>query len=84
MSKYCADKFPDIFDNFLKLTSSVYGYITRQSNLLYVPKIRLDIGKFSLRFHGTKIWNSLPPELRLIHNISKFKIQFRNFLLSKY
>ena len=84
MFKHSKNRLPHVFDNFFILALSIHGYNTRQSNLLYLQPIRLDIGRFSLRFQGSIIWNSLPPEIRLSINISKFKNSLKLFLLEKY
>ena len=83
MFKYLSGKLPHSLDNFYRFTSSIHSYGTRQSNILYtyVHKFRLHIQvNFSLRFvEGTKIWNSLPLEIRLIYNISNFKKYLKMF-----
>ena len=49
----------------------------------YLPSVRTNLGKTSFSFNGSKIWNSLPYELR---NCSSFvfKYNLKNYLMQKY
>ena len=55
------DRPDDFFYNkiFLIFDSSVHNRITRQMNMLHLPRIRTDFGKNSFYCNGSVIFNSL-------------------------
>ena len=62
--KYKQSMLPAIFDSWFRLSSSVQSYYTRKANLFQLHLYKKDVGKFSLRAQGCKMWNKLPKELR--------------------
>ena len=56
---------PTIFDNFFKNVTEVHNYNTRSSTkqLLHLPKVRMNYGKFNIRYCGSVIWNSINGEI---------------------
>ena len=48
----------------------------------YLPKIRTNYGKFNIRFHGVKVWNSIPDKLK--DKPSTFKRHLTESLLNNY
>jgi len=54
---------------------------TRQRNNLYLPQANLTIYQKGTYYSGTKIFNSLPLQIREVaDNQRKFKIALNNFL----
>ena len=48
----------------------------RGDNILVVPRVNTTShGLHSLAYRGSKLWNSLPNNIRLIHELSKFKLE---------
>ena len=46
----------------------------RGNNILIVPKVNTaSYGLHFMAYQGNKLWNSLPNNIRLIHELSKFK-----------
>ena len=43
------------------------------NTMLFLPLAKTTKYQGSLRFSGTKIWNSLPLDLRRTHDLNKFK-----------
>ena len=41
-----------------------------------------EFGKFNVKYASVKIWNEFPIELKNTDSLSKFKTQFKKFLLS--
>ena len=52
---------PRAFDNFFTPTNQVHQYNTRQASkcTFYMPSVRTNYGKFSIRYAGSKIWNNI-------------------------
>ena len=81
-------KFQAVVDTHLKILKGEYriehNVNTRNRNLSK-PKFH---GKErtiqSIATSGPKLWNSLPPELRSIESIPRFKRQLKTFYVSKY
>ena len=80
--KQTNDLIPDIFHNYFRPISHRYNTRSRANNNLYLTKPRLNYGKFNVKYASVKIWNELPIELKNTDSLSKFKTQFKKFLLS--
>jgi len=50
--------------------------------LLKIPKVRLELGKTTFKFSGTKLYNDLPLRLRKIENYNIFCNEIKQFLAS--
>ena len=50
---------PPVFDTFFSKVSDIHQYNTRSAAKpsYYLPRVRTNYGKFSIRFQGPKIWN---------------------------
>ena len=83
MYKYNMGMLPAVFQGWFTLTSSVHNYNTRQSNLCYLPMYRTNLGQFSLRFQGSKVWNKLQLEIRQSRSVNNFKISLKQYLLNE-
>ena len=68
INKYVLGKFmyrlynnevPTMFHAMFQKVRSVHGYETRQSNHLFIPKVRTNLGKCKLSYRGPMIWNSI-------------------------
>ena len=59
-----------------------HSIVTRTvtNNLLVLPFKKTDLGQRILRFHGVKIWNSIPLHIRNIQNIGRFKALVKSFV----
>ena len=53
------------------------------SRELTVPSSRTDTGLNSFTSHGTRIWNSIPRNIKYLSSISKFKTAIRTHLLHR-
>ena len=55
-----------LFSRFFLPLNSFHQYDTRlaKTKSFYLPKIRTNYGKFNIRFHGVKVWNSIPDYLK--------------------
>jgi hypothetical protein len=73
---------PSYFSDY-KLFTDVHKYETRNSNSSYViPKVNTK-GKLTFNFHGIKLWNSLPINIRNSNSLSHFKYECKKYLFNK-
>ena len=77
---------PEVFDNFLTPVNLQHNYRTRLASRssFTLPKARTNYGKFSIRFAGAQIWNSIDENIKKTTSISNFKIKMKKFLLNFY
>ena len=76
---------PPVFDTFFKPVSCVHECSTRFSlnQAFFTPKVKTNYGIFSIRFQGTKIWNSIAERTKSLP-LSKFKKKNREKMIEKY
>ena len=74
---------PVVFDNYFISTSKVHNYNTRLSSQLVcsLPGVRANYRKFNIKFSGSKVWNSLSSDLKLL-SIGSFKAKVKSNLIS--
>ena len=74
---------PVVFDNYFISTSKVHNYNTRLSSQLVCSLlgVRANYGKFNIKFSGSKVWNSLSSDLKLL-SIGSFKAKLKSNLIS--
>ena len=66
-------------------TANIHSHHIRQSLFGFnLPRVRLDISKKFISFHGVQIWNLLPTELQRVDSPYKFKCELHLYLPSKY
>jgi hypothetical protein len=53
----------------------------RDKTLLDLPKVNSAIGQSAFKYAGAKDWNSLPPNIREMISVSKFKRTVYAYLL---
>ena len=63
---------PRTFDSKFALSSQVHNYDTRSSKLFHIPKIRTNIFKFSLTYHGPRFYNSLSSDIQSARTMTSF------------
>ena len=63
---------PRTFDSKFELNSQVQNYDTRSSKLFHIPKIRTNICKFSLRYQGSRFYNSFSSYIQSAHTMTSF------------
>ena len=75
---------PGISSVFTDL-STIHSRLTRSQTQksLYLPKFSIQRCPRSIKFQGTKIWNSLSPKFKIL-SFRKFKSKFKNQLIATY
>ena len=59
MYKWSNSRVSLLFQDMFQYVRNVHGYGTRQSDHLYTPIVKTNLGKCSLRYKGPVIWNSI-------------------------
>ena len=59
-------------------------YTFRLNRTFLLPKIRFDHEKFSIRYKGTCLWNSLNITISSLTNLNTFTMHIKNMLLNNY
>ena len=74
MYKIIHDISPPGLRNIFQNLSDVHSYNLRNSSInLYIPKSKLEIGKRSLHYRGSVLWNKIPVEAREQESLVLFK-----------
>ena len=82
MYKIAHDISPPYRRNIFVNVSDVHSSNIRNSSFtLYVPKPKLEIGKDSLHYRGSVLWNKLPIEAREEVSLDLFKAYYRDTAL---
>ena len=64
MYLYKNGQLPESFKNMFFTGQEIQNYNTRNSNFFRLPSCRTNVQKFSLRFQGPKIFNSINDEIK--------------------
>lgn len=85
MYDFHSGTLPPAFSNYFAAVNKRHNYNTRlASRSSYtLPPIRTNYGKFSIKFQGVKIWNSLSEETKSLHR-SSFKKTLKRELIQLY
>ena len=59
MYKWYHDELPIVFKDIFISVSNIHNYSTRQSNELYPPSVKTDLGKHRYSYQAVIIWNKL-------------------------
>ena len=83
--KFNSKMLPTIFDNFFELISSRHKYKTRLASRssFYIPSIRTNYGKFSIRYQGATIWNDIDETIKQL-SLCRFKKEIKSKIISQY
>lgn len=75
MYKCMNNMCPDYLTSSFKLTNSVHNLNLRstENNMLYIPKPRTELYRKSFAYSGSKIWNSLPNNVKKSKTLNEFK-----------
>ena len=75
------NKLPVVFSTYFEKNKVIHKYNTRQKDDFHIDAIKSEIGKRSIRYKGSKLWNDLPAELKEIQSLQSFKYKLKNYLL---
>ena len=72
---------PVSFNDMFLLNCDIHSYNTRNKNSFRLPYCRTNVRKFSLRFQGPKIFNSLSSEIQNASSTALFTSKLKSFFL---
>ena len=75
-----SDNYPSHRNKILQNTAS-HNYATRNRELLYVPRERLDLCRKSFLNKGISLWNGISTETKSQKTLKSFKTAIKNMLL---
>ena len=83
MFKCTNNTAPNYLCDMFTYVSDVHNVNTRNTNNgnLYVPQPSTSYYTKSLSVNGAKLWNSLPLDIKNVHNVNIFKMKYKEFLL---
>ena len=72
MCDFHSGTLPPAFSNYFTAVNKRHKYNTRlaSKSSFVLPQIRTNYGKFSIKFQGAKIWNSLSEETKSLHRLA--------------
>ena len=79
MHLYKNGLLPNSFNDMFLLNCDVHSYNTRSKNSFRLPYCRTNVRKFSLRFQGPKIFNSLSSEIQNASSTALFNSKLKSF-----
>ena len=76
---------PKPFTNYLQKASNVHSYNTRYAKNLNIqrPKIRTNYGIHSSKYLASKVWETIPKEIKNSTSFIIFKIRLKTYLLQE-
>ena len=74
---YLNNNLPEAFSGYFRPFREVHSIGTRGSNNLKLPKTNKEIGKNTVKFKGSRIWNSQTNNQRNIKNSKSFRKSFK-------
>ena len=86
MFKITNDLAPRYLSDVATSASDVHEHLTHSSASGCLFRTR-GVGKFyikTFKFYGTKVWNSLPKDLRNVSSYSLFKSKFKTYFMEKF
>ena len=85
MYKFHNQLLPLAFNNFFTPNSRIHDYNTRSvvKHSYFLLRARTNYGIFNIRFHGTKVWNSIDHHLKSM-NLGQFKNTYKEEMTKKY
>ena len=83
MFKCINNTAPNYLCDMFTYVSDVHNVNTRNTNNgnLYVPQPSTSYYTKSLSVNGAKLWNSLPLDIKNVHNVNIFIMKYKEFLL---
>lgn len=81
MYKCINNLLPTKFFNLFDRNSNIHDHSTRQCDDIHILRHSLNIRRYSVKIFGPKLWNSIPPTIRLSPTLNSFKVSYKKLLL---
>jgi len=72
-----SNKLPVVFSTYFEENKVIHKYNTMQKDYFHIDAIKSEIGKRSIIYKGSKLWNDLPAELKEIESFQAFKYKLK-------
>ena len=74
-------KLPAVFSTYFEENKLLHCHDTRQKNDFHRYAVQSEIGKKTIKYRGSKLWNNLPDELKNTTSLLSFKYKLKSYLL---
>ena len=74
-------KLPPVLSEYFDENRVIHHHNTRQTNDFHIYSFYSEIGKRSIKFKGSKLWNNLPMNIKEIKSCPHFKSDLKSHLL---
>ena len=81
MYLYKSGQLPESFQNMFFTGQEIHNYNTRNRSFFRLPSCRTNVRKFSLRFQGPKIFNSINDEIKNSLSLREFTSKLKSTFL---
>ena len=81
MCLYKNGQLPESFNNMFFTGEEIHNYNTRNKIFFRLPSCRTIVRKFSLRFQGPKIFNTINDEIKNSLNLKEFTSKLKSTFL---
>ena len=80
---YHRSKLPAVFSTYFEEIKLLHSHDTRQKNDFHTYAVQSEIGKRTIRYRGSKLWNNLPDDLKTLQcrSLLSFKHRLKSYLL---
>ena len=78
---YKSGQLPESFKNMFFTGKEIHNYNTRNRSFFRLPSCRTNVRKFSLRFQGPKIFNSINDEIKNSLSLREFTSKLKSTFL---
>ena len=75
---------PRQFLSYFSLNSNIHNHYTRCYQQYHLHSTKTNIRKFSIKFRGPSVYNSVPFYIKDVSNVHHCKKLLKSFLLDKY
>ena len=59
MFRHGNNKVPELFNSYFEYKSDYHNYNTQSAQHFHAPKVKTDLAKTALKYHGAVIWNAV-------------------------
>ena len=80
MFLYFNDKLPIIFNDYFTKNEYLLSYNRRSASNVHIDYQKRNYGKFSVKYRGAQLWNSLPENLRNEKSYSSYENLIKEYI----
>jgi hypothetical protein len=84
MFKFYNKSLPSIFSDYFTYNINIHSYGTRQKNKIHVPKFKTNLGKETVKYTGSVLFNLLIDKVEFCCSLDLFKKSIKLYFQSSY